>query len=137
MARALTSLPALVTGLLLALLADGSAAVGPNDPFTPPAPAAPAVQASEAVTAPVVATGLTGVRLGRLPAALIDGEWFSPGQTVRGARLAEVRLDGALLRHADGRIEHIALFPVVAPPADTAGVSIRVAHKLANKRGPP
>ena len=135
MARAVRSWPALVAGLLLALLADRSAAIGPNDPFTPPSPT---LQASDSAAAdPVVATGLTGLRLGRLPAALIDGDWISPGQTVRGARLVAVGLDGALLRHADGRTEHITLFPVSAAPAASASVSIRVAHKLANKKGPP
>jgi hypothetical protein len=134
MARAVTSWCALVTGVLLALPAQRSAAIGPNDPFTPPSPTA---SADDAATAPVAATGLTGVRLGRLPAALIDGEWVSPGQSVRGARLVEVRLDGALLRHADGHTESIALFPVSPAPAEAVGVSIHVAHKPANKRGPP
>ena len=137
MARAVRAWPTLATGLLVALLASRAAALGPSDPFTPPSPG---LQASDAATADlVVATGLTGLRLGRLPAALIDGDWISPGQAVRGARLIAVGLDGALLRHADGRTEHITLFPVSAAPAASASasVSMRVAHKLANKQGPP
>jgi hypothetical protein len=137
MARAVTCWRRLIAALSLALLPVWSAALGPKDPFTPPLPAASTAPGDDSSTTPVVVTGLRGVRLGRQPAALIDGEWVGPGQTVRGAKLADVRLDGALLRHADGRTEFIALFPVVRAPAEAAGVSIRVAHKRANKRGPP
>lgn len=117
--------------LLLALWPAWAAAVGPLDPFTAPAPTLPADSTSAPPT-----SGLTGVRLGHQPAALIDGAWVSPGQAVRGARLASVRPDGALLRFADGRTERVALFPVSAAPAETADVSI-LAHRPANKRGPP
>jgi hypothetical protein len=129
MARAVTRVLAM---LAAALLPQWSAAMGPSDPFTPPSRAVPATDASampEAAAA--AANGLAGVRLGSAPAALIDGEWIVPGQTVRGARLAAIRIDGALLRHPDGRTERLALFPSPpsTPPGKSGGVSIRVSHK--------
>lgn len=132
MARPVTSGRHTATGVLLALLPAWAAAVGPLDPFTPPSPALASAGVAAAPT-----SGLSGVRLGHRPAALIDGEWFSPGQTVRGARLTSVRPDGALLRFADGRTEHVAMFPVSPAPAASVDVSIRTVPPLANPRGRP
>lgn len=98
--------------IALALLPHWAAAMGPDAPFAPPASRAGASGA--AIVEP--ASGLRGVRLGSAPAALIDGSWIVPGQPVRGARLAGVRIDAALLRHPNGRTERLALFP---PPATT------------------
>ncbi len=107
-------------GLLLALLPPGVQAVGPQAPFTPPAPPArpaaapmaaplPAGAASDAESA-AAPPGLVGLRLGNAPAALIDGTWVRVGQTVRDARLIEVLPSAVRLRHADGRLETVALF---------------------------
>ena len=111
MARLVKSI--VVAGVVLLPL--GAAAMGPHAPFAPPAPRAVASTAS-AATAAEAATGLRGVRLGSAPAALIDGRWITPGQPVRGARLATIRIDGAVLHHAGGRTERLALFPTPATP---------------------
>lgn len=103
------------SAIVLALLPHWAAAMGPDAPFTPPA--SRSTTAAAAADAVESASGLRGVRLGSSPAALIDGSWVSPGQPVRGARLARIHLDGALLRHADGRTERLALFPAPATPA--------------------
>ncbi len=123
--------------VLLALSLAGlpAHALGPRAPFTPPAavagppvPAAPATRVStdaptidpsssattpEAVSAAATTAmsglaGLSGLRLGKTPMALIDGQWWRPGDRPRGALLAAVQPGGALLRHADGRIEQLA-----------------------------
>lgn len=105
-----------LSAIALALLPHWAAAMGPDAPFTPPASRSTTATAASAAAEP--ASGLRGVRLGSAPAALIDGHWIAPGQPVRGARLALIRIDGALLRHADGRTERLALFPkTTAPPA--------------------
>jgi hypothetical protein len=136
MARLVTRLGALIIPLLLP---PGAAATGPRDPFTPPAASAASAPAATDAAPEAIVSGLTGVRLGSAPAALIDGTWVRPGQPVRGALLGAVRIDGAVLRHPDGRSEHLALFPTPAstgtpaatsvPPADTGSVSIRIAQK--------
>ena len=106
-----------VAGLLLALLPPCTHAVGPEAPFTPPAKALPvtaplpaASAASSADPAAATPPALTGLRMGHTPAALIDGAWVGVGQEVRGARLIEVRPGAVRLRHADGRLETMALF---------------------------
>jgi hypothetical protein len=102
-----------VMGLVAgALLAASAAAMGPDDPFTPPGRVR--LQANGAALR--LPTALTGVRLGPAPAALIDGEWVAQGAPVRGARLLRVQRKGAELRHADGRIEWLALFSLDNPP---------------------
>jgi hypothetical protein len=132
MARAVTCLVTrLVVLFAAALLPLAAAATGPRDPFTPPAGAASAPAAADASAEPAI-SGLTGVRLGSAPAALIDGSWIRPGQPVRGALLGAVRIDGAVLHHPDGRRERIALFATSASastPTDTGSVSLRIAHR--------
>ena len=100
------------------LLAAPAAAMGPDDPFTPPG----RVRLEAQGPALRLPAALTGVRLGRAPAALIDGEWVAPGARVRGAQLLRVQRTGAALRHTDGRIEWLALFSLDNPPpaADAA-----------------
>lgn len=97
------------------------AAMGPDAPFTPPS--FRAIAATSAIAE--LAAGLRGVRLGNAPAALIDGQWIATGQPVRGARLASVHIDGALLRHPGGRVERLPLFPPqpASPPADLPNAS--------------
>lgn len=102
-----------VMGLVAsALLAAPAAAMGPDDPFTPPGRMRLEVM-GPALRLPAA---LTGVRLGRAPAALIDGAWVAPGSPVRGALLLRVQRTGADLRHANGRIERLALFSLDNPP---------------------
>ncbi len=92
---------------LLALAAAPGSAMGPADPFTPPGPAA--ARKGAAGTQPA-ALRLAGIRLGRAPAALIDGQWVAVGAAVGSARLLAVQPLRAQLRHADGRREWIELF---------------------------
>jgi hypothetical protein len=113
--------------MLLALGVGGlpAQALGPAAPFTPPAAVAPsaAIGPAAAASAPTVdlsgsavgaepgsptLPGLAGLRLGKTPMALIDGQWWRPGDRPRGALLAAVNNNGALLRHADGRTEQLA-----------------------------
>ncbi|MBE7426540.1 MAG: hypothetical protein HS106_10915 [Ideonella sp.] len=89
-------------------------ALGPQAPFAPPA------ATSAAATSPIATepepTGLTGVRLGTPPQALIDGRWHRLGEPVRGARLSAVNRRGATLRHPDGRRELLWLLPPALEP---------------------
>ncbi len=101
--------PVILVALLIPMLAF---ALGPKDPFAPPRRSGDA-PASDTHTVQRPAT-LSGVRLGHTPAALIDGEWITLGHSARGARLVSLRAHDAVLQHADGRIERVALFP---PPA--------------------
>ena len=75
-------------------------------PIAAPLPAGAASDVESAAALP----GLVGLRLGNAPAALIDGAWVRVGQTVRDARLIEVLPSAVRLRHADGRLETVALF---------------------------
>lgn len=95
----------MLPGLLMLALAP-AAAMGPADPFTPPGPAA----ARKAEAGQAAAPRLAGIRLGRAPAALIDGQWVAVGAAVGNARLLAVQPLRAELRHADGRREWIELF---------------------------
>jgi len=92
-----------------------AAALGPAQPFQPPSPA----QGHAAEAQPQTA-GLTGVRLGTAPAALIDGTWVALGASARGARVAEVHPRHVLLRYPDRRAVRLAMAEDRArPPADT------------------
>jgi hypothetical protein len=107
------------------LIALGSAAqvraAGPGDPFSAPALQARSATGASAADAPAGTdpalnaqprpSGLTGVRIGRHSAALIDDRWIALGQPVGNAVLLRVTIDGATLRHADGRIERLTLNP--------------------------
>ncbi len=104
-----------------------AAALGPAQPFTPPAAVPPAAAspgtdaAVEAGTptdsAEPVPTGLTGVRLGSSPRALIDGQWVALGATARQGRLVQVRAHEAVLRLPGGALERLAMFPAAPSPA--------------------
>lgn len=99
-------------------------ALGPWAPFTPPAAPsestdAPTIDPSRSATTPEAVSaaaptamsgpaGLSGLRLGKTPMALIDGQWWRPGDRPRGALLAAVQPGGAPLRDADSRIEQLA-----------------------------
>jgi hypothetical protein len=126
MARALTPRLALLAAVLGAsLAARPAAALGPDQPFTPPAAArqntgagAPTEAPAEAATASAPpASGLTGVRLGSSPRALIDGEWVALGAPAREGRLVAVRAHEVVLRLAGGGHERLALFPPLPPLA--------------------
>jgi hypothetical protein len=124
MARVLT--PSMLRAALAAaaLLHATAHAVGPKDPFTPPGRApvvVPDVRGSATSTAGH--SGLTGLRFGRKPQALIDGEWVALGQTVRGARLARLRPQHALLVHPDGREERLSMFPADTPASAAASAA--------------
>jgi len=102
-------------------------ALGPKDPFAPPGRTS--VASAAQVHVAVQGAGLSGVRLGKTPAALIDGEWITLGDSVRGARLTAVRLHEVVLQNADGRIERIAMFPEPASPAASAPATERLIVK--------
>lgn len=114
-----------------ALLSLDAAALGPKDPFTPPGRVSDAARSGElaAVAATPLVVGLAGLRLGHTPAALIDGEWISVGAGVRGARLHSVSMRGATLRHPDGRMERLALYPESSQPAAAAAQNDRLVVK--------
>ena len=137
MARAVRHLgPALAALLLLPIAGH---ALGPAQPFTAPAATAHAADAAT-TAAPATSSGLAGVRLGTSPGALVDGQWIALGQAVRGARLVSVRAHDVSLRHTDGRIERLALFPEVQPPTTSANSGTdAVTHPdpLVAKRDPP
>ena len=92
-------------------------ALGPNAPFTPPT-AGSAVAVSEITARKPQPGGLTGLRLGASPQALIDGRWHAIGDSIRGGRLSAVTRRGVTLQHADGRSEQLPLQH--APSVDTA-----------------
>ena len=83
-------------------------ALGPSAPFTPPF-AASAAATSQIAAAKIESGGLTGLRLGASPQALIDGRWHAVGDIVRGARLSAVTRRGATLQHPGGRSEQLSL----------------------------
>ncbi len=88
-------------------------ALGPAQPFAPPAK----LSANDGAAALALATnGLTGLRLGSRPAALINGEWLHIGQTTRGAKLISITQQQAQLLHPDGRSETLLLAADSAPP---------------------
>lgn len=99
--------PAAALGLWLGVALPSAQALGPKAPFQPPvAPSAATIGSVDgAASAAPVHEGVTGLRLRHHPMALIDGQWARVGDSVRGARLESIRATGALLRHANGRIE--------------------------------
>lgn len=127
MARAVTLWIALTA---LPLLPNAAHSLGPAQPFTEPLAAARAADmatarasdAAKSLAARPIPSGLTGVRLGTSPGALIDGLWIALGQPVRDARLVGVRAQDVLLRRADGRVERLALFPAT-PPSSAAPIA--------------
>jgi len=100
--------------------------VGAAAPFMPPARVsaiananADASAADPAASSPGSSNlaqpvaGLAGIKLGAQPQALIDGQWFARGASVRGARLVMVSAGAVQRRHPDGRIERLLLTPQV------------------------
>jgi len=106
--------PAAAAALCTAALVPAHA-LGPQAPFTPPGAASAAAAASPTAAEPEFG-GLSGVRLGTPPQALIDGRWHRLGEPVRGARLGAVSRHGATLLHPDGRREHLWLLPTASKP---------------------
>lgn len=105
---------ALIASCLVCLGWSGPAlALGPAAPFTPPAVALS--DTSDTALASPVTQGLSGIKLGRRPQALIDGAWVAPGASVRdGAVLTAIDRRSVQLRHADGTLEELLLSPGVA-----------------------
>jgi hypothetical protein len=126
MAGVLTRCPPQAASALLALLALctlPAAALGPQAPFTPAPERATAADFAPgaAGAAALAAPGLAGVRLGRTPLALIDGQWWPTGASPRaGQRLHAIDAHGVVLRHADGRSERLSLHPPLPPAAAPA-----------------
>lgn len=104
----------LIASMLLLAGAASAHALGPAAPFAPPRAAS--VAHAEATAAAEPMAGLTGVRLGAAPQALIDGHWHRSGATVRGAVLQTITRDGITLRHPDGRAERLWLLPPPTHP---------------------
>jgi hypothetical protein len=105
----------ITSSLALAMMAatPGAFALGSAAPFDPPAVAASGVDLP--LMGSPSSKGLSGLRLGRLPQALIDGSWFAQGATVRDdAVLVAIERQAVQLRHADGTIERLELSPDVA-----------------------
>ncbi len=98
----------------------GAWALGPTAPFVPPGKEAAGGPALGVESGNHASSGLSGVRLGRLAGALIDGGWVAQGGQVRGARLESVRRDRVVLRHADGSTETLSLYSATAVPAASA-----------------
>jgi hypothetical protein len=107
---------------LCAALPTAAWSLGPAQPFMPPAPAAAASAAETTADAEPAVHGLAGVRLGKAPAALIDGLWLRVGEPVRGATLQRIEAQRVWLRHADGHTELLALYPL--PTAQPDGPSL-------------
>lgn len=125
MARALTS----SCLICLAWLSwPGAAlALGPSAPFTPPTAALSGT--SDTTLASPVVQGLSGIKLGRRPQALIDGVWVALGATVRdGAVLTAIDRRSVQMRHADGTLEQLSLSP---------GVEMNRSSRRAHATTPP
>lgn len=96
---------------LLGALPLPAPALGPSRPFAAPSPALDeASPNTTAPTTPATPPRINGLRTGAQPAALIDGLWVRLGTPVRGgARLKAVEPPYAILQHANGRLEYLAL----------------------------
>lgn len=104
-------------------LAGSAWALGPGAPFVPPVAASSDAAGGPSATQPPgggLAEGLGGVRLGRHAGALIDGVWVRVGEQARGATLVAVRRTSVSLRHPDGRLESMDLFPPQGGPMGAA-----------------
>lgn len=100
----------IIVGLALFAATQGTWAMGPAAPFVPPN--AQSTDPTVGVMQSPVTTGLTGVKLGRHPQALIDGQWAAPGDSVRtDSVLVSVGLRDVQLQRADGSIEQLTLLP--------------------------
>ena len=111
MARALTTSRCLIW---LACMAGPCAALalGPGAPFTPPV--VTVADTTDPALASPITQGLSGIKLGRRPQALIDGVWVLQGDAVRdGAVLTAIGRRSVQLRHADGTLEQLQMSPGV------------------------
>ncbi|MDI1259089.1 hypothetical protein [Aquabacterium sp.] len=103
----------------LAMLSTTSSAwaLGPSAPFLPPAMAASGTGTGAPLVTEGVAFGvggLTGIKRGRSPSALIDGRWVTQGDMVRdGVVLVAIERHAVQLKHADGTVERLVLSPGV------------------------
>ena len=97
-----------LAGSLLLAVCGAASAMGPAAPFAAPMARKASTVGATSDTAPIQ---LTGVRLGAAPSALIDGRWLPQGAEVRGLRIERVSPSAVSLRHADGRLEALLLFP--------------------------
>lgn len=114
MARALI-MAKLVCLAMLSTTTSSAWALGPSAPFLPPAMAASGTGApSVAEGVAFGASGLTGIKRGRSPSALIDGLWVTQGGMVRdGVVLLAIERHAVQLKHADGTVERLVLSPGV------------------------
>lgn len=104
---------ALIMALLLTTTSSARA-LGPSAPFLPPAMAASGVVEPSAAGGVVDSSGLTGIKRGRSPGALIDGRWVTQGGMVRdGMVLVAIERHAVQLKHADGTVERLVLSPGV------------------------
>jgi hypothetical protein len=96
--------------ILMLTTAQAGWALGSGAPFAPPRSASAPEAAAPTDGAGVLSVnGLSGVRLGAAPMALIDGQWWVLGSAPRGARLQAVDSSGVTLRHPDGKLERLML----------------------------
>ena len=91
-------------------------AIGPQAPFVAPVVGETSVDTATPVpTQDGAEVGLSGVRVGRYPGAIIDGKWVRKGKAVRGARLSSVSRSQVVLKHPDGRQEVLSLYSPSGP----------------------
>ena len=132
----------LMRHLLSTALACGACAaahaLGPQAPFVPPNRAVVLSGAAEDPRAQALAhRGLSAVRMGSRPQALIDGQWVRPGEPVRGARLLRLAPNHVVLQMADGRTERLPLFmPPPAQPASAASAAGPDAESMSPEKAP-
>jgi hypothetical protein len=123
--------------VLLALICPGTHAMGPQAPFVPPNHAVVLASAADPNAQALASRGLSAVRLGSRPQALIDGLWVGPGQPVRGGLLLRLTPNHVVLQMPDGRTEHLPLFtPPPEQPASAAAGAGSSAEPISPEKAP-